>query len=276
MTIPLHRFGTTTVLFGGELAGKLDAMRAAGFAETEFLLRDLFESLRGVDYTLGILRDSGLRISTFQLLRDVEGAPRDDIDRRLGIADRVLDLAALCGADTLSIAANTEPDCSGDPGVIAEDLGRLGDLAAARGLRIAFESLSWATHLADYREGWEIVRRLDHPQVGLMLDSSHIGALDLPMDGIRDIDPAKIFVAEIADLPRLRLDIAEMSRHYRFLPGEGVLDLEGYVRALEAIGFTGSYSLEVFNAHYRTGDPAEVARRAHAAVTGLWKRAMGG
>jgi 4-hydroxyphenylpyruvate dioxygenase len=268
------RFGATTVLFGGELAGKLTAMSDAGFVAVEFLARDLFESLRGPEFTLDLLRDSGLSISVFQLLRDLEGAPRDQVDHKLNIAAQVLDLAALSGADTLVLCSNTTEEASGDPGVIAEDMGRLGDLAAERGLRIAFESLCWGTHLADYRKGWEIIRRLDHPQVGLMLDSSHIGALGLPYDGIRDIDPAKIFLAEVADMPQARLDLAEISRSYRLFPGEGMLPLEEYIRVLESIGYKGLYSLEVFNDHYRQMDPAVVAKRGFAAMEGLWERAM--
>ncbi|UFN47151.1 sugar phosphate isomerase/epimerase [Roseomonas sp. OT10] len=274
--VPARRFGATTLFLGGELPGRLEAIRRAGFGATEFLGRDLFESLRGVEYTLGLLRDSGLRVSIFQLLRDLEGAPRGQIEQRLGIAAQILDLGVLTGADTVALAANTDPASSGDTGMILEDLGRLGDLAVARGMRIAFESLSWATHLADYREGWEIVRRLDHPGVGLMLDASHIGALGLPFDAIRDIDPAKVFLAELADLPHTRLDIPEVSRSYRLFPGEGMLPLEEYVRALEAIGYAGDYSVEVLSDHYRLLDPVAVAQRAFDSMAGLWRRAMGG
>jgi 4-hydroxyphenylpyruvate dioxygenase len=269
------RFGTTTVLFRGELPEKLTAMREAGFVAVEFLARDLFESLRGPEFTLGLLQDSGLRISVFQLLRDLEGAPRNQIDHKLNIAAQVLDLAALSGAETLVLCSNVTEEASGDPAAILEDLGRLGDLAAARGLRIAFESLCWGTHLADYRQGWEMIRRLDHPQVGLMLDSSHIGALGLPYEGIRDIDPAKIFLAEVADMPQTNLDLAEVSRAYRLFPGEGTLPLEDYVRTLEGIGYKGLYSLEVFNDHYRQMDPTLVATRGFAAMERLWERAMG-
>lgn len=259
-------------MFRGELAEKLHAMREAGFTHTEFMSRDLFESLRGPEYALALLRDTGMKISCFQLLRDFEGAPRSEIAARLGVIEQLLDQTNLVGADTLILCANTAQDSVGDVDTICEDMRRIGDLARSRGVKIAYEALGWARWMSDYREAWKMIRRVDHSHVGVMLDSSHIGSLGLPYDGIREIDVRKIFLAEIADLPITRLDNAEQSRFYRLLPDEGMLALDDFVKELEALGYDGVYSLEVFNDHYRTLEPATVARRAHASLSKLLAR----
>lgn len=268
----MNPLGCTTGMFRGELAEKLHAMRDAGFTHTEFMSRDLYESLRGPEYALSLLRDTGMKISCFQLLRDYEGAPRSQVANRLGVIEQILDQVQLVGAETLILCSNTAADSSGEMDVVCEDLRRLGDVAQSRGIRIAYEALGWGQWFSDYRKAWHMLEHLNHPNVGIMLDSSHIGSLNLPFDFIRNIDVAKVFLAEIADLPITRLDNAEQSRFYRLLPGEGMLALEEFVCALDSIGYQGVYSLEVFNDHYRQMDPGIVARRAYASLTDLLQR----
>ena len=262
----MYPLSCTTGMLRGTLEEKLHAMAAAGFTHTEFMSRDLFENLRGPEYTLGVLKDSGLKISCFQLVRDYEGAPRHEIPQRLGVIEQILDQVQLVGADVLIACSNTAANSIGEPDVLAEDLLKLAELAKSRGVRIAFESLGWGRWLSDYRQAWQLIQRIDHPNLGVMLDSSHIGSLGHPMDGILDIDPAKIFLAEVADLPITRLDIAEQSRFYRLLPGEGMLELGDFVKNLKSIGYQGVYSLEVFNDHYRQIDPIDMAKRGYQAL----------
>lgn len=265
----MNALGCTTGMFKGELHEKLAAMRDAGFTHTEFMARDLFESLRGVEYTLALMKDSGIKISCFQLVRDFEGAPRHEVGNRLGMIEHVLDQVQIVGAETLILCSNVSPDCSSDLDVVCSDLLRLGELAASRGVRIAYEPLGWGRWFSDYREAWRMLKRVNHPAIGIMLDSSHIGSLGLPFDFIRSIDVSKVFLVEVADLPITRLDNAEQSRFYRLFPGEGMLKLEEFVAALDSIGYQGVYSLEVFNDHYRQLDPSFVAKQGYASLKNL-------
>ena len=75
----------------------------------------------------------------------------------------------------------------------AADLRELGERAAKRGLRIAFEALAWGRHINDYRDAWEAVRRADHPAVGLVLDTFHILARKTDLSAIRAIPRDRSF-----------------------------------------------------------------------------------
>jgi 4-hydroxyphenylpyruvate dioxygenase len=265
----MNGLACTTGMFGGSLETKLAAIAQAGFSHVELLSRDLFESLRGPDYTLSVIRDSGLQACCYQLVRDFEGCPRPQMPQRLAVVRQLLEQAQWVGADTLIVCANAASDSLGDFGLLCEDLHTLAELAGSHGVRLAYESLGWARWMSDFRDGWALVRAVDHPQLGLMLDSSHIGSSGAPASGILDIPAHKVFLAEVADLPHTRLDVVEQSRFYRLLPGEGMLALDDFVGHLRAIGFGGVYSLEVFNDHYRQLDAHMFARRAHQALTGL-------
>lgn len=144
----------------------------------------------------------------------------------------------------------------------------MGERAAARGLRIGYEALAWGTHVNDHRDAWEVVRRADHPNVGLILDSFHTLARGIGPETIRRIPGDKIFIVQLADAPRIDMDLLYWSRHFRNMPGEGDLAVTDFMRAVMATGYSGPVSLEIFNDQFRGGSPGNVAQDGHRSLIG--------
>ncbi|HEV2187239.1 MAG TPA: sugar phosphate isomerase/epimerase and 4-hydroxyphenylpyruvate domain-containing protein [Stellaceae bacterium] len=141
----------------------------------------------------------------------------------------------------------------------AADFHELGERAAKRGLRIGFEALAWGRHVDDYRDSWEVVRRAEHPSVGLVLDSFHILVRETDLNPLRSIPQDRIFLVQIADAPLLDMDYLSWSRHYRCFPGQGDLPVDRFMVALQATGFDGLVSLEIFSDRFRAGSARGVA-----------------
>lgn len=261
MNVKRAPLGATTSTFGGTLAAKLRAIAAAGFTSTEFWPKDLFEHPDGPTMAIELLRENELDVSVYQALRNYEGGTRAERDQKLGIAEQMMDQMAWIGCNTLSLPSNSNPQCSGDPERIAADLSRLGELALSRGMRVAFEPICWGHHVRDYRQGWAIVRKVNHSAIGLMLDSFHVSLLKSPLDQIAEIPAEKIFLVELAEFAQSALAGIEISRHYRLFPGEGGSETGDFLREVDKTGYSGCLSLEVFNAVYRHIDPLEAARR---------------
>lgn len=261
MDIRQAAIGATTSTFGGSLESKVKAMAAAGFVATEFWPKDLFEYADGPTRAVELLRENNLKVSIYQALRNYEGAPPAERDQALGIAEQMMDQMALIGCDTFSLPSNSGVECSDDADRIAADLVKLGNLARSRGMRVAFEPICWGRHIRDYRDGWALVRRTNHPAIGLMLDSFHVFLLNSPLDEIADIPGDRIFQVELADFAASALEGIEISRHYRLFPGEGHSPTADFLRQVEKTGYRGCLSVEVFNAFYRNNDPFETARR---------------
>jgi 4-hydroxyphenylpyruvate dioxygenase len=135
----------------------------------------------------------------------------------------------------------------------------LGERAAKRGFRVAFEALAWGRHINDYRDAWEVVRRADHPNVGLVLDSFHTFARKTEIKSMRSIPGDRIFLVQLADAPWLDMDVLSWSRHFRCFPGQGDMPLLDFMQALRATGYDGALSLEIFNDQFRAGSPRSVA-----------------
>jgi len=248
-----------TVCLSGTLNEKLDAIAAARFKGVEIFENDLL-SFDGTPAQVGRrIKDLGLAAVTFQPFRDFEGMPEPLRAKAFSRAERKFDLMAELGCDFLMICSNVSPDSLGGIDRAAADFHELGERAARRGFRVAFEALAWGRHINDYRDAWEVVRRADHPAVGLVLDTFHVLARGTDLNAMRAIPQDRIFLAQVADAPKLNMDYLSWSRHYRCFPGQGEFDIDAFMDALQATGFNGLLSLEIFNDTFRAGSARHVA-----------------
>lgn len=261
-----------TVCLSGALDDKLEAIARAGFERVELFENDLL-SFNGSPADVRRMIDGhGLSPITFQPFRDFEGMPPALRERALTRAERKFDVMEALGCDLLMVCSNVSPDSLGGIDRAAADLRELGERAARRGFRIAFEALAWGRHINDYRDAWEAVRRADHPAVGLVLDSFHVFARGTDLAAIRAIPRDRIFLVQVADAPRLDMDYLSWSRHFRNFPGQGDFPLDDFVDALAATSFDGLFSLEIFNDQFRAGSTRQVAIDGHRSLIYLLDR----
>ena len=248
-----------TVSLSGSLDEKLRAIAAAGFDAVEIFENDLL-SFNGSPRDVGQLcRDLGLAICAFQPFRDFEGMPEPQRARNFTRAERKFDLMQELQTDLLLVCSNVSPASLGGIDRAAGDFRALGELAAPRGLRIGFEALAWGRHVNDYRDAWEIVRRADHKSIGVILDSFHALAPAFPVNAIESIPADKIFLVQLADAPKLGLDVLSWSRHFRCFPGQGDLPVSDFMEAVLRTGYAGPLSLEIFNDQFRSGSAVRTA-----------------
>ncbi|MBL8270735.1 bifunctional sugar phosphate isomerase/epimerase/4-hydroxyphenylpyruvate dioxygenase family protein [Steroidobacter sp.] len=248
-----------SVSISGRLDAKLQAIADAGFDGVELVETDL-HTYDGTARDVGrTLRELGLTCTAFQRVSDFEGMSAAIRSRSFGLIERRFDAMEQVGTDLLIVGSNASLATSGDRQRIVEDFHELAERAHARGMRIGYEALAWGRYIFDHREAWSVVKETNHSALGLVLGSFHSLARNVPMESLPDIDPAKIFLVHLADAPVIQMDFRSWSRHYRYLPGQGELDLEAYVAALRARGYDGIWSLEIFNDRFRASAAATTA-----------------
>lgn len=248
-----------TVSLSGTLPEKLEAAAAAGFDGIELFENDLL-------YYSGSPRDIrrrceelGIAVTLFQPFRDFEGCPRERLSRNLERAERKFDLMQELGCDLMLLCSNVQPDALGDEQILLDDLARIAERAGARGLRVGYEALAWGRHVRTWQQVWSLVRQVDHPALGVILDSFHTLALRDDPSGIAAIPGEKIFFVQLADAPLLAMDVLDWSRHFRCFPGQGEFDLAGFLAPVLRAGYAGPLSLEVFNDSFRAAPPLGIA-----------------
>lgn len=248
-----------TVSLSGSLANKLRAIAHAGFDGIEIFENDLLAFDGDAKAVRQLASDLGLRIVALQPLRDFEGMPEPQRSRAFARAEHDFDLMQQLGTDLLLVCSNISPLALGGIGRAADDLRELGERALARGLRIGYEALAWGKYINDYRDAWEIVRRVNHPAVGLILDSFHTLSRKHDLTTLATIPSEKIFLVQLADAPMLEMGILSWSRHYRCFPGQGWMPLTDFMASLQATGYDGAISLEIFNDLFRSADPYQIS-----------------
>src|SRR5882724_2900598 len=255
----MAKHSIATVALSGSLDEKLRAIAGAGFDAVEIFENDLLsfsDSPRDVGQ---MCRDLGLSICAFQPFRDFEGMPEPERSRNFARAQHKFDLMQQLQTDLLLICSNVSPVSQGGIDRAAADFHALGELAASHGVRVGFEALAWGRHVNDYRDAWEIVRRADHKSIGIILDSFHALAPAFPVSAIQSIPGDRIFLVQLADAPKLGLDVLSWSRHFRCFPGQGDLPVDAFMEAIVATGYTGPLSLEIFNDQFRSGSAIRTA-----------------
>jgi sugar phosphate isomerase/epimerase len=268
-------FGMDTISLAGPLPAKLRAIREAGFSQVMLSARDLVGHAEGVEAAIAAVRESGLRVTGFQVLRDFEGLSGQLHDYKVDIAKSMLELAAAVGAKVLLVCSSTSAHASGDRDLVARDLRKLAMLAIPHGIRIAFEALSWGRSIEEFPAAWDVVMRADMPNLGLGLDSFHMFATKTSLDELQWLDPERIFLVQLADFMWQEIRSVEeriaTARHFRVFPGEGAHSdqVAAIVSRLHAQGYRGDYSFEVFNDDYQQIPLPDVARRARKAADWL-------
>lgn len=270
----IRAFGMDTITLAGPLEAKLEAMQQAGFRQVMLKANDLVGHPQGWQAAVKAVRASGLRGTGFQVLRDFEGLSGHLHQYKVDIAKTMLEMCAALGCDVLLACSSTSTHATQDLDAIARDLRKLAMLAIPFGIRIAYEGLSWGRTVNEFTTAWDVVCRADCPNLGIGFDSFHILAAKTPLERIDDLDPAKIFLVQLSDFmwqeTRTFEERMATARTFRVFPGEGVhtQELVQMVLKLDALGYTGDYSFEVFNDDYVQMPLPMVSQRARASA--LW------
>ena len=271
----LDGYGMDTITMAGTLEAKLAAMKAVGFSQVMLMARDLVTHPGGVKAAVEAVRESGMRPTGFQVLRDFEGLSGHLHSYKLDIAKSMLEMCAATGSQVLLVCSSTSRHATQDLDAIAADLKKLAMLAVPLGIQIAYEALSWGRTVNEFTTSWDVVCRADCPNLGIGIDAFHIFAAKTSLDPIEELDPSKIFLVQLSDFMWQETPTFEermtTARTFRVFPGEGVHSeqLADLVLRLDRIGYRGDYSFEVFNDDYQQLPLDTVAERARKSATWL-------
>ena len=258
-----------TVSINGNLKEKILAISKAGFDGVEIFENDFLTFNLSPKEIKKIVKDQGLEITLFQPFRDFEGMPDNHRIRAFDRAKKKFDIMAELETDLILICSNTSNISLGGLDRAANDFFELGEIARERSIKIGYEALAWGKYINDHRDAWEIVRRANHENVGIILDSFHTLSKNIDLNSITTIPKEKIFIVQLADAPLHNMDLLYWSRHYRNMPGQGDLPISNFMDALNKTGYDGYLSLEIFNDNYRSGPRNLIAKDGQRSLISL-------
>ena len=180
----------------------------------------------------------------------------EERQRRLDFLGRAVDIAALLGADAVSLWSGTQLDGSGDAALwqrLAEGCQRLADYAASKKVRLAFEPEP-GMFIDTMPKYVELRQRVTRDNFGLTLDVGHLHCQgETPIaDHIR---------AWRELLWNVHIEDMRKGVHEHLMFGEGEIGFPPVLRALEEIGYAGGVHVELSR---HSHDAVNTARRALA------------
>jgi len=157
----------------------------------------------------------------------------------------------------IKAAASMEKE--GDLKEGAKDLAKLCDIAREYGVNIGLEFLGRAKQVKDIKISWEILRKANRTNAGILLDTFHFHQGGSMLADLEKIPVDKIFAVHFCDakdLPREKLE----QHKDRIFPGQGVIPLKEIIAVLKKKGYDGYFDLELFNEDYWKSDPRKIAK----------------
>ncbi|WP_181871686.1 sugar phosphate isomerase/epimerase family protein [Sphaerisporangium album] len=120
-------------------------------------------------------------------------------------------------------------------------------------------------------EALALVADVARPNAGVLIDTFHWHASGGTVEGLAAVPdgmPVVIHLNDAPPVPRAALD-----DDMRLLPGHGVIDLDGLVRALQRRRYAGPMSVELKSPDLHALSPRQAAGQAFTAAAGLLRRA---
>lgn len=201
--------------------------------------------------------------------RDGERRMKSDAFRRkiLGMAEelraRDVKIAPGLGVD---IAHPTPEELVPNIPRMTEEFARICQDAAQHGTSIVLEIMPFS-NVRTLEAGRAIVEGADQSNGGLLIDTWHMGRGGIDYAEIAKIPGRLIGSVELDDADaEVRGTLWDDTIHHRRLPGEGVLDCRSFVRAIQATGFEGAWSVEVISETLRKRPLKEMAQAAFDAT----------
>lgn len=119
----------------------------------------------------------------------------------------------------------------------------------------------------------ELCRAIGTDNMGLLLDSYHLYTSHGSPDLVRRLTNRDVVAVHVNDAPA-GMAVDEQLDQVRALPGEtGVLDMTGFLQALQTIGYDGPVTAEPFSERLRALPPAEAVWEASQAMGRIWQAA---
>lgn len=148
------------------------------------------------------------------------------------------------------------------------------DRALERGLIAHLEFIPFMA-VRDAATALQIVEAANRPAAGILIDTWHCFRGPTTDDDLRSIPGDRVLGVQVNDAPSQPMDdLSEETMHHRLVPGEGDIDIVGFIRILDQIGSRAPLTVEVFSdALLAEHSPFDLAKRLGNAMRDIRARA---
>lgn len=267
-----------------DLAGAMDLAKRHGFAAIDLPIGEALrlEESEGTSAVVARFAAAGLRYGPWGLTVEWR---RDEEQWRQGLTElpRYAALAQRLGAtrvNTWVTPGQNERTLEEQAAHLRRRFQPIAAILAEHGCRLGLEFIGPKTsrsrfpHEFYYTAGdmLEFARSIG-PNVGLLHDCWHWYTSGGTLDELRSLRGTDIVSVHVNDAPP-GIAVEDQIDNQRMMPMEsGVIDLPGYLQALQAIGYDGPVTVEPFSARVRQLAPEDAVAETAASLANAWQAA---
>lgn len=153
----------------------------------------------------------------------------------------------------------------------SDQVGRLADLAAPRGLSMALE-MNWCRLCRSVQTAARVLDLVGRANVGFLFDAAHFAVSPSRLSDL-DLVKGRIVYGHLDDMRSCAPELTNVNND-RVIPGEGALPLHEWYQKIESCGYTGWHAVELF-CHDLWQRPAlEIAQRVKKGCQRVWPAAQ--
>jgi 4-hydroxyphenylpyruvate dioxygenase len=127
---------------------------------------------------------------------------------------------------------------------------------------------NWSPVVKSLRAAKIVADAANHPRVGILFDPAHYHCTASKLEDLTPQVVARILHVHVNDMRDKPGELCDCNAD-RVLPGQGTLDLRAMFTRMEALGYRGYFSLEMFDADLWALPVPEVSRRCYNAMRSL-------
>jgi sugar phosphate isomerase/epimerase len=245
---------------------RVETARRVGYRGMGFVHADLMAVSRRLGYPAmkKILDDNAMKYIEVEIIADwfCDGDKRKRSD---AIRKDLLNAAEQLGAWHIKIGGDIDKEGNVDWPMdrMIRDFKTLCDEAASAGTRIALELMPFS-NLKTIDQGLALVNGAGAKNGGLMFDLWHMARGNIDFEDIRRTPKEAIFWVELDDArPEAEGTLYNDTIHNRELPGQGSLDVQGFLNAIRATGYDSGYGVEILSHAHRRRSLEEQAQQVY-------------
>lgn len=187
---------------------------------------------------------------------------RADEAQEYSALEKVLDATAAMKVPSLTVVVLGDPDddLNTEYSYLADKLARASDMAAQRGVLLNLEFLGDATVNRTLGSGIDLVKRVNHPSLGLLFDFCHYYVSASHLEELKLLPPDKLFAVHVDDAQKKPMECLKSDE--RCFPGEGRIDVAGLIHHLRTqMHYDKYFTVELYDKGIWEVDPRTVMQR---------------
>lgn len=260
---------------------QLAAKHGFGAIDTDGASLQAMIKRNGLDEAKRLLKQSNVQIGAIGLSVEWRGSEEQFLSGLTQLTEDAAAAAALgCTACCTYILPSTDYNAAHFMALATRRLKLCAQILSAYNIRLGLEFVgphhlrtNWKNpFIWDMQSTLDWIDAIGEPNVGLLFDAYHWYTNEDNIDAILQLQASQIVHVHINDAPDV--PISEVLDNARLYPGEGVIDLGGFLRALKQIGYAGAVSQEVLSKDPSKQSPEQLAQKSAAAFNKVFSAAQ--